>query len=555
MWVYDVATLRFLDVNDAALLKYGYTRDEFLALRVTDIRPRRDTERVRQSIRKRRGNQLTTSGPWRHLLHDGREIEVEVTSQPLTFAGRPSVLVSARDISVDRALEERLRHFSLHDPLTGLGNRRKLTLELDDVLQRSTEGGGRALLVIDIEGLKTVNTELGRQGGDEVLVAFVDRFATACGDQARLYRIDGQAFGAIVDADLRVARGHAAALLSALIPPFSVGGQEAFVSAHIGVARSEPGWRADDLLRTADAALQSVSDLRGPRIAVFNGDHDVLRHVLRSQGFAPAGELRRALKEEQLRVFYQPLLDLRRGEISGVEALVRWEHPLRGLITPYEFIPIAERAGIVAEIDVWVLATACRQMRAWREAGLPAMTMSVNLSGHDLDSGPQLVAQIRAELERNAIDPSLLEVELTESTALHNQEEVERILDELRALGVGVALDDFGTGYSMLDRIRDLPVDRIKIDRTFIRRVTAGGGPLVTAVITMAHSLHLGVVAEGVETDAQLTVLRAQGCDFAQGYLIGRPAPASAISAQLRSVTRFPDSSVHHRISRSRAQV
>jgi EAL domain-containing protein (putative c-di-GMP-specific phosphodiesterase class I) len=187
-----------------------------------------------------------------------------------------------------------------------------------------------------------------------------------------------------------------------------------------------------------------------------------------------------------------------------------------------------------------VLTTACRQMRAWREAGVPSLRVAVNLSGRDLDAGPELARRIRLELERNQLEPSLLEVELTESTSFHNLEEVQTLLQELRTLGVGIALDDFGTGYSMLDRIRDLPVDRIKIDRTFVRRAANGGAPLINAVITMAHSLHLGVVAEGVETEDQLDILRAYDCDFAQGYLIGRPVPAAEIAAEIPRTSRAP---------------
>lgn len=550
MWVYDVETLRFFDVNEAALTKYGYARDEFLALGLTDIRPDEDADLVRAAVRDHSGATLRTSGPWRHRLRGGHEIEVEITSQLLTFAGRPAALVAVRDVSVERALEERVRHYSLHDALTGLGNRRKLLLQLDSAVH-SEESPERALLVMDIDGLQRVNVELGRDAGDELLITIADVFANTYDTQAEVYRIAGETFAFVVGPDVPAARGHAQRLLAALNGPFTVGGQEAFVSAHIGIALAESGWGPDDLVRAADAALQSLQGTHGARVAVFNADHAVLSQVLRSQGFSLESELRRAVRGDQFRVLYQPIVDLRRGQMSGVEALVRWDHPLRGMLTPNEFIAEAERVGIVAAIDAWVLSTSCGQLRAWREAGLRPLRMSVNFSGCDLDGGPELVRRIGFELERNGLHPSLLEIELTESTALRNQEEVKTLLDDLRSMGVGVALDDFGTGYSMLDRIRDLQVDRIKIDRTFVRRAVGDGAPLVTALITMAHSLHLGVVAEGVETQRQLDMLRDNGCDFAQGYLIGRPMSEEAIEAQLRGITLGQRPLGHSRVARA----
>lgn len=537
MWVYDVETLRFLDVNDAALAKYGYTRAGFLALRITDIRPPEEAEDVVEAVRDRRGRLLVTSGPWRHRLRDGPMIQVEVTSHPMTFAGREAMLVSARDISQERAMEERFRSFELHDQLTGLGNRRKLMLQLADAFSTAHASGGLpALLVIDVEGLKTINSELGRDTGDHILVTIVDRLREALDAQVELFRIDGATFSALARgvATLDAARAYATNALATLNRAFTMGGRELFVSAHVGIALAEPGWGSDDLIRTADAALLSITHLRSRRIAVFNGDQNVLKYVLRGERFALEGELRRALHDDQLRLHYQPILDLRRGVLSGVEALVRWEHPQRGRIGPSEFIPIAERAGIVSAIDSWVVATACRQHRAWRRSGLPPLTMSVNVSGYDLEAGSRLVDTIAGELKRNRMDPECLEVELTESTALHNSDDVATLLEELRGIGVRIALDDFGTGYSMLDRIRDLSVDRIKVDRTFVRRITDDGGALVRAVIAMAHSLHLAVVAEGVETEDQLALLEHQGCDFAQGYLIGRPEPAEVVQELLR---------------------
>lgn len=553
MWVYDLETLRFLDVNDAALAKYGYARDEFLGLELTDIRPSDDADRVGADVQRHRETPLVRSGPWRHRLRNGHEIEVEITSQLMAFEGRAACLVGVHDVSAERALAKQLRHYALHDPLTGLANRQHLTMQVHEALQLPVDALDRcALLIADIEGVATVNEELGRDAGDQLLIAVAGRLLQARGDRAKVSRIGGTTFGllfiGVADADL--VRADAGELIAAISRPFYISGHEVGVSVRIGISVSEAGWSADDLIRGADAALGSLKDRRGPRLAIFNADPDVLHHVLRSKRLALERELRRAVNEDQLRLYYQPILDLHQDKISGVEALVRWVHPDRGLVAPNDFIPIAEHAGIVSEIDGWVMATACRQIRAWRQDGLSALSISVNVSGHDLNMAPQLASLIEAELQRNRIQPSLLEIELTESSALRNHDQVKRILGEVRALGVGIAIDDFGTGYSMLDRVRDLSVDRIKIDRTFVERLPLEGGALVAAMITMAHSLHLQVVAEGVQTNEQLKFLREHDCDYAQGYLIGRPTSAAEIARLVAVGGRFPPASSASRLFR-----
>ncbi|MBV8528502.1 MAG: EAL domain-containing protein [Candidatus Dormibacteraeota bacterium] len=523
MWIRERRTLRILEVNDAAIAMYGYTRDEFLALRVTDIsaagRRSAGGETAPRSGRRTR----QADGLARHRRKNGHELDVEVTSRPLTYEGRDAVLVAVRDVTFERALDERFRHYSLRDSRTGLGNRSQLVLD-SAALQRAWQQPV-ALLMIEIHGLRTVNVELGRDAGDEVIIAVGSTLRILFGEEAPLFHLAGQTFAAFVEGDEAQARQHANRVLSAMRQPYVAAGTEAFVSAHVGIAIGEPGWDAGELLRLADAAVQSAK-VSGSRVAVFNTDPHVLRHVLRSRGFTLESALLHAVQENQLRTVYQPILDVAAGTIAGVEALVRWQHPQVGLLLPGEFIPHAERAGVIFDIDSWVLSESCRQIAAWRTAGITPRPVSVNLSARDLDGALDIADHIRRELERYGVDASLLAVELTETTALHNREAVERLLDDLRAMGVAVALDDFGTGYSMLDRIRDLRVDRIKIDRTFIRRALNGGGPLVTAVITMAHDLHLEVVAEGVERDEELAMLRAHGCDFAQGYLIGEPMPA-----------------------------
>jgi diguanylate cyclase (GGDEF)-like protein/PAS domain S-box-containing protein len=534
MWAYDKETLRFLDVNDAAVAKYGYSRDEFLAMTIRDIRPVAEMPHLDASLlAQHTGSSVDSSGPWIHRLRDGRLIEVEVTSHMQTYLGRSAALVTARDITVQRVLEERLRHHALHDPLTGAGTRELLMHEID-----STDGAGAApssrcaIFLVDITAMRALNEMLGRDAGDELLVQVYDRLAGALDGPTTVARIGGDTFALlrfdIGAADTAMATGER--IQAALTAPFKVRGHDVPVSASVGIALSEPGVEARQLLRNADTALQSARET-GRRVAMFNIDDQAAALERR----ALESDLHRALAEGQFRLVYQPQLDLRTGVITGVEALARWHHPERGVIGPLEFIPMAERLGLITRLDAWAIGAACRQAREWIDAGLPPLNMAVNVSGHDLASGDQLVELVRDELARNRLAPERLELELTESVALRDHRDVEVVLIKIRELGVHIALDDFGTGYSMLDRIRDLPIDTLKIDRSFVRRTSSDGGRLVVAIINMARSLGMGVVAEGVETEQELAFVERNGCDLVQGYLISHPIAAEEVAALMQS--------------------
>ena len=538
MWAYDLETLDFLDVNEAAIQKYGYSREEFLGMRITDIRPAEDHAKLMASLSARGTRPVDSSGPWRHRLRDGRCIDVAVTSHVQDFGGRAAVLVGVRDITVERELEERLRHHALHDPLTGAGNRELLMLQLAEMLASSSATTPCALLLVDVDGMKAVNDSLGRDGADELLVAVCERLIAAAGDGAHVARLGGDVFAvtACGAADVPAARQWAEQLLAAIAEPFIVRDRSVAVSASGGLALAEPGEDERELLRNADVALQAAKEARstgGRRIELFDPERDRAR----LDRLALEADLRGAVDAGQLRLFYQPLLDVATGRVTGVEALIRWEHPERGLLSPAVFLPLAERCGLMPSIDAWVIATACRQARAWLDRGLPRMTTSVNICAHDVETGPALVELVRRELQRNRLPAHCLEIELTESVALRDREEAETVLGELRELGVRVALDDFGTGYSMLDRLRDLPMDRVKIDRTFVRRATGEGATLLRAMIAMAHSLGLDAVAEGVETQQELELLTSWDCDTVQGFLISKPITAAEIEALLTTTT------------------
>jgi diguanylate cyclase (GGDEF)-like protein/PAS domain S-box-containing protein len=531
MWAYDLETLRFLDVNETAIEKYGYSRDEFLAMRITDIRPESDRDRLLANLRSRGARPVDSSGPWQHRLRDGRLIDVTITSHNQDFGGRRAALVCVRDVTLERALEERLRHHALHDPLTGAGNRELLMAQLGEMLDTSATMPC-TLLLVDIAGMKSVNDSLGRDGADELLVAACERLAGAAGDGAHIARLGGDVFGATTSAApyVDVAKRWAENVVAAVVDPYTIGEHTVTVAASAGLALGEAGIGPRELLRNADVALETAKETRAARarhIELFDAERDQARQ----DRVALEADLRGAVEAGQLRLVYQPQLDLGTSRITGVEALVRWEHPEHGMLSPAVFLPIAEQCGLMPLIDTWVIATACRQAREWLDRGLPQMTMSVNICGHDVDTGPALVEHVHGELERNRLPGGVLEIELTESVALRDREEAETVLGELRALGVRVALDDFGTGYSTLDRVRDLPMDRVKIDRTFVRRASGEGASLLRAIIAMAHSLGLATVAEGVETQQELELLTLWGCDTVQGFLVSRPVPPADIDA------------------------
>ena len=548
MWVYDLETLRILDVNEMAITKYGYSRDEFMGMRITDIRPAEDLDKLAASLIARGRSPVDASGPWRHRLRDGRLIDVTVSSHVQDWGGREAALVSVRDVTVERALEEQLRHQALHDPLTGAGNREMLMTHLAESLEAAASSC--ALLLVDVAGMKAVNDSLGRDGADELLVAVCERLIIAAGGTAHVARIGGDVFAAATrlgtageDDPTAAAESWAGRALASLRDAFSVRGQHVSISAYAGLALGDTGVDERELMRRADIALELAKETRashGEHVELFDVEHDQVRAERRLL----AADLRRAIDADELRLVYQPQLDLRTGTVAGVEALIRWEHPQRGLLMPMIFLPIAEASGLTAAIDSWVISTACAQARAWRDQGLPELTMAVNICGHDVETGPVLVEHVRNELRRHRLPAHLLEIELTESVALRDHEEAETVLADLRALGVRIAIDDFGTGYSTLDRIRDLPIDRVKIDRTFVRRAGGDGAPLLRAMLAMAHSLGLDAVAEGVETTQDLDLLRRWDCDVMQGYLVSKPVAPDQIPALLRIAVLEPDAEV-----------
>jgi diguanylate cyclase (GGDEF)-like protein/PAS domain S-box-containing protein len=533
MWVYDRETLAFLEVNRAATDHYGYSRDEFLSMTISDIRPREEANRLKKVLSKERSGQETTRD-WRHQLKDGRLIYVDVTSHPLAFGGRPASLVLAQDITERRELDQRLRHQAFHDPLTGLANRALFRDRVDHALQRDRRRAvSSAVVFIDLDNFKTINDSVGHNAGDAVLVEFSRRLNTAVRPGDTAARLGGDEFGILVEAlpnesnALRMVQR----VTGALNNPIEVEGDTWFVSGSVGIAFTGSGGDdVDSLLRSADVAMYDAKRRGRGQVAVF----EPAMHQAVLDRMALENDLRQAIENNELVLNYQPQFDLARNEVIGVEALVRWEHPRRGTVSPSEFIPLAEEAGIVDDLDDWVLREAATQSRLWIEAGIRPITVGVNVSGKEF-ADPHMAARIASTVADVGISPRRIELEVTESAAFEIAN-ARSTLAHLRGLGFRVAIDDFGVGFSMLSRLQDLAVDRLKIDRSFIEKITFGEdeAPIVRGIVAMAHSLRLKVVAEGIETTEQLTFLRRVGCDQGQGFRLGRPMRPQDIEPLLR---------------------
>jgi diguanylate cyclase (GGDEF)-like protein/PAS domain S-box-containing protein len=434
--------------------------------------------------------------------------------------------------------EDELRHQSLHDSLVDLPNRVLFLDRLERALARTRRSADCvAVIFIDLDRFKNINDSLGHDAGDVLLRSLAPRLRAALRDNDTLARFGGDEFVVLCEelSDSTQALNVAQRLRNALDAPFRLGDQEHVVSASIGVAVSSDKYQGhpDELVRDADAAMYRAKASGRNRIELFD---EVLRARIVHRLETEAG-LRGAIERDELRLYYQPIVDIETHAVLRCEALVRWQHPERGLVPPDEFIPVAEETGLIIPLGTWVVEEACRQMAAWSadpESGLADLSVSVNLSALQVVQ-EGLAPMIAEVLRRYDVAPRRLVCEITETSLIENPEVAEQTLLALQELGVSVALDDFGTGYSSLASLKRFALAAIKLDRSFIKEMTPGSrdAAIIGSLVTMADSLGLGVVAEGVETEHQRRQLQDMGCEVAQGYLFGRPVPAADFAATM----------------------
>jgi len=463
------------------------------------------------------------------IRRDGVEAAIEDSAAPIhdrRGAASGAVMVF-HDVSVARAMTLKMSYLAQHDSLTDLPNRVLLNDRLNEAIALSSRHRRNlAVLFLDLDRFKHINDSLGHVVGDRLLQSVGRRLFTCVRSSDTISRQGGDEF-VILLWEVRHAQDAAITaekMLQALREPHHIDGHVLHVTGSIGIVTYPgDGTDAETLMKKADFAMYYAKDTGRDRYQFFKSEMNA--QAVERQWLEDS--LRHAIERQELVLHYQPKINLATGGIIGVEALIRWHHPQRGLVPPGEFIAIAEQCGLIVPIGRWVLHEACRQARAWQAAGLPPMSIAINISSVELRA-PGFVSGVRATLEETGLEPRCLELELTETALLEDSRSVADVLRELKDIGVLLALDDFGTGYSSLSHLRRFPIDAVKIDQSFVRDLTTDedDAGIVAAVIGLGKSLHMRVVAEGVETREQLEILQEQGCPQGQGYYFSRPVPA-----------------------------
>ena len=519
---------KILGVNDAAIHHYGYSRAEFERLTIRSLQAF-DAELPWTGDH---GNDEQTGRIWKHVRIDGALIDLAIYSRELVYGDQPAILLALMDITERKRAEARLAFMAQHDGLTGLPNRNLLRQQMDDLLLHTRRSAEKvALLVLGLDNFKAVNDTLGHGIGDKLLRGVARRLRSTLREEDVLARLNSDEF-AIVQSG--VTRPEDAALLAkrlleAIGDPYLLDGHSVVIGASIGIALSPgDGDESDKLLKNADMALsRAKNDFRGT-FSFFEAAMDARAQTRRKIEI----ELREAIQNDLLRPYYQPLVDLSTGRIAGFEALVRWPHPERGMISPGEFIPVAEETGLIGAVGGLMLRRACMDAAQWPDD----VRVAVNLSPLQFRVG-DLLAQVMDTLKETGLAATRLELEITETLVLEKSSQVLATLHALRSLGVRISMDDFGTGYSSLSYLRSFPFDKIKVDQSFVRDLGSDrdAQAIVRAIVSLGKGLGVTITAEGVETESELSCLRTEGCHEGQGFLFSRARPNAEIVGLLRA--------------------
>jgi diguanylate cyclase (GGDEF)-like protein/PAS domain S-box-containing protein len=472
------------------------------------------------------------------IRRDGFEVPIEDSVAPIhNREGQATgAVIVFRDVSAARAMALEMAHLAEHDFLTGLPNRVLLNDRVNQAITLAQRRTKRlAILFLDLDGFKHINDSLGHSIGDKLLQSIAKRLVDCVRGSDTVSRQGGDEFVVLLsemeqpqDAAITAIR-----MLNAVAKAHSIDQHDLHVTTSIGLSVfPDDGFDAETLTKNADTAMYQAKENGRQSYQFFKPAMNV--RAVERQSIEES--LRRALERQEFAIHYQPKISLKTGQITGAEALIRWTHPVRGPVSPAQFIPVAEDCGLILPIGNWVLREACKQARTWLNGGLPLSTMAVNISAMEFRD-EHFLEGIFDILEETGLDSKCLELELTESVLMKRAESTESILKTLRARGVQVAVDDFGTGYSSLSYLRKFPIDALKIDQSFVRQITTAPDEtsIVTAIISMGRSLNLRVVAEGVETQTELAFLQAHQCEEAQGYFFSRPVPAAQFAALLKT--------------------
>jgi diguanylate cyclase (GGDEF)-like protein/PAS domain S-box-containing protein len=534
IFLIDRSGMCFVDVNATACRMLGYERADFLAL---GSNCEMDSEHLRLQDLYDKLLAGDASGAMAELLvqrKDGTPLSVEVQRRTLRSGASWILVAVARDITERKEAEQRLLKLAHFDTLTGLPNRSQFFSALTRALEQAAEHKWAVgVLFLDVDRFKTINDTLGHPIGDELLRQFSSRLVDSLRVRDTIGRFGGDEFAAI----LLLPEGPQTAIAvvdkirEAMRRPFDLKGHEVTVTASIGITiYPDDGSDADTLIKYADTAMYRAKEAGRDAFRFFTAE-------MNAQSLARLdleNALRRAIDHEEFVLYFQPKVHINSGRISGAEALIRWKRPGHGMVSPALFIPILEETGLIVRVGNWVLNEACRKISEWGKSGIGPVHLSVNVSGIQFFVGG-LEEEVLKAIKVHDIAPELLELELTESSLMSNAEETIDVLRNLKALGIQISIDDFGTGYSSLAYLKRFPIDKLKIDIAFVREVTSNpdDAAIVLAIINMAHSLKLQVIAEGVEKDVQLSYLRRHGCDEMQGYYFSRPVPEGEFELML----------------------
>src|SRR6185437_8265479 len=517
-----------LAVNDAAVAHYGYSRDEFEKLTMTSLQAFDSDAPWAGDITS--DEQMARI--WKHVKADGSLIDLAIYSRNLVYNERPAVLLALMDITERKRAEARLAFLAQHDGLTGLPNRNLLRQQMDEILLHTRRSAEKvAVLVLGLDNFKSVNDTLGHGVGDKLLRGVAKRLRSMLRDEDVLARLNSDEFAIVQTV---VTRPEDVVLLSrrlleAIGDPYLLEGQSVVIGATIGIAMAPgDGEDSEKLLKNADLALTRAKTESRGTFSFFEAGMDARAQSRRKIEV----ELRDAIQNGVLKPHYQPLVDLSSGRITGFEALVRWPHPDRGMVSPGEFIPVAEETGLINALGVMMLQRACTDAAQWPDD----VCVAVNLSPAQFRTS-NLLSIVMDTLKQSGLSPKRLELEITETLLLEKSSQVLASLHALRALGVRVSMDDFGTGYSSLSYLRSFPFDKIKVDQSFVRGLDSNrdAQAIIRSIASLGKGLGVTITAEGVETEAELSCLRAEGCHEGQGFLFSRARPNAEIVELLKA--------------------
>ena len=532
----DPHTGRFLAANKAAQTQYGYAAEEFLSLTTADLKADDRRAREREPVSPAGlGSELLVS----HRTSSGQRFDAAVSEGVLDYRSQTATLTVVRDVTAQRQIEAKLRESALHDFLTGLANRRLFIERFDEAqASRSRRDEGLAIISIDMDGFKTVNDRHGHGIGDDVLRVVGQRLRSLVRAQDTVARFGGDEFVLLIDgANAVTVEELAQRLVTWLAHPYDVLDTTLDISASLGIALiADPMTGVDQALRAADIAMYAAKESGRRSFRMY--DPDMRSAIL--ERLATARELQQALDHGEFNLWYQPIVswDDHHWAVNHVEALIRWNHPERGIVSPAEFIPIAEQTGSIVAIGTWVLRAGCKQIAEWQRSNR-RVGLHVNVSGRQVKQ-PDFVASVMRIVAESGIDTSDLILELTETALLEDLEAAQKPLNQLRAMGIRIALDDFGSGYSSLTYLSQLPIDIVKIDRSFVAKLAEPDKlSMLATIMGLMENLQVTVIAEGVETADELGHVLGLGVDAIQGYYFSRPVPAPVLAEVIGRCEQF----------------